>query len=82
MPSARICSATRNRCSWLHTTIGAANPSPLARAAVSWIMVRSEISGQNCLGKLSRDTGHSRVPDPPDKITGTIGPAVCIVISA
>jgi len=45
-------------------------------------MVRSEIRGQNCLGKLSRDTGHKRVPDPPDKITGTIGPAVFIVFLA
>jgi hypothetical protein len=24
------------------------------------------------LGRVRRDNGHSRVPDPPDKITGTI----------
>jgi hypothetical protein len=35
-------------------------------------MVLSEIKGQNCLGKLLRETGHNRVPDPPDRITGTI----------
>jgi hypothetical protein len=26
----------------------------------------------NCLGKLSRDSGHMRVPDPPHMITGKI----------
>ena len=26
----------------------------------------------NCLGKLSRDSGHMRVPDPPHMITGMI----------
>jgi hypothetical protein len=26
----------------------------------------------NCLGKLSRDSGHMRVPDPPHMITGRI----------
>jgi hypothetical protein len=35
-------------------------------------MVLFEISGQNCLGKLLRDTGHSRVPEPPERMTGTI----------
>jgi len=35
---------------------------------------RSETSGQYCLGKLSRDTGQSLVPDPPERITGTIPP--------
>ncbi len=42
------------------------------RSAVSSIIEWSEISGQNCLGKLSRDTGQSRVPEPPERITGTI----------
>jgi hypothetical protein len=41
-----------------------------ARSAVSTSIVFDEISGQNCLGKLLRETGHSRVPEPPDKITG------------
>ena len=26
----------------------------------------------NCLGRLSRDSGHMRVPDPPHMITGLI----------
>ena len=70
MPAARSCSAIRNRCSWLHTTIGGAKPSPQARSAVSCSSVRSDTSGQSCLGKLSRETGHSRVPEPPERMTG------------
>ena len=76
MPASRICSATRNRWSWLHTTIGGAKPGPTARRAVSSIIDRSDTSGQNCFGKLSRDTGHSRVPEPPERMTGTTGAAV------
>ena len=30
------------------------------------------MSGQSCLGKLSRETGQSRVPEPPERITGMI----------
>ena len=71
-PASRICSAIRKRWSWLHTTIGASKPLPAPRSAVSCSSERSEISGQSCLGKLSRDTGHSRVPEPPDRITGTM----------
>jgi hypothetical protein len=52
--------------------IGGAKAGATARSAVSCIIVRSDTSGQSCLGKLSRDTGHSRVPEPPDRITGTI----------
>ena len=75
-PARRNSSATRNRCSWLHTTIGGAKPSPSARRAVSSIIERSEISGQNCLGKLARETGHRREPEPPDNNTGTTSPTV------
>ena len=32
-------------------------PSPRARAAVSWIMVRSPASGSSCLGSALRDSG-------------------------
>ena len=71
-PAARSCSAIRKRCSWLQTTIGGAKPGPRARDAVSCISVCSDVSGQSCLGKLSRETGHSRVPEPPDRMTGTI----------
>ena len=62
----------RNRCSLLHTMIGGANSGVTALSAVCCIIVRSETNAQSCLGKLSRDTGHSRVPEPPDRITGTI----------
>ena len=76
MAAARSCSAIRNRCSWLHTTIGGAKRTPLAsraRSAVSCSSVWAEISGQSCFGKLSRETGQSRVPEPPDRMTGTMG---------
>ena len=26
----------------------------------------------NCLGYMVRDSGHSRVPEPPDRMTGTM----------
>ena len=58
----------------------AANAGAAARSAVSCIIVRSDTSGQSCLGKLSRDTGHSRVPEPPDRITGTIRFSVMVCI--
>ena len=71
MPAARSCSAIRNRCSSLHTMIGGGEAGRRgARSAVSCSSVRSESSGQSCLGKLSRDTGQSRVPEPPERMTG------------
>ena len=56
----------------------ARTPGPAARSAVSCIIVRSDTSGQSCFGKLSRDTGHSRVPEPPERITGTMR---CVVMT-
>ena len=49
--------------------MGAAKFGDAARNAVSAGIVFSDISGQNCFGKLLRDTGHSRVPEPPDNGT-------------
>ena len=72
MPASRSCSAIRNRCSSLHTTTGAANPGPWPRRTVSCNRLRSDSSGQSCLGKLSRETGHNRVPEPPERTTGTM----------
>ena len=77
-PAGRICSATRKRCSWLQTMIGGAKPGPAARRAVSSIIERSETSGQNCFGKLSRETGQSRVPEPPERMTGTTVSAAAV----
>jgi hypothetical protein len=36
-------------------------------------MVWSAVKGSICLGRSDVDIGHKRVPDPPDRITGTIG---------
>jgi hypothetical protein len=44
----------------------------MARWVVSTSMVFFEIKGQNCLGKLLRETGQSLVPVPPESITGRI----------
>ena len=38
-------------------------------------MVRAPASAWNCLGRASVESGHSRVPEPPDMITGTISTA-------
>ena len=45
--------------------------TPASRAAVSCSMVRSPVSASSCLGSSSRDSGQSRVPAPPERITGT-----------
>src|SRR5271165_3198883 len=42
------------------------------RATIDWKVDRSPISGMNCFGRLSRDSGHTRVPEPPHIITGWI----------
>ena len=43
---------------------------PAKRAAVSCSIVCWPVSASSCFGYISRDNGHSRVPAPPDKITG------------
>ncbi len=52
--------------------IGGVNRADPARNAVSVSIERSEVKGQNCFGKLLRETGQRRVPEPPERITGTI----------
>src|SRR5208337_273286 len=39
---------------------------------IDWKVDWSPISGMNCLGRLSRDSGQTRVPEPPHIITGRI----------
>src|SRR5262249_59791468 len=51
-------------------TIGRANRSVCEmRASTCWNV---DPCPTNCLGMLSRETGHRRVPVPPHMITGTI----------
>ena len=73
-PEDRICSADRKRYSSLQTTIGPATESlPLkaaSRIAVACSMVSPPTSDSNCLGYFSRDIGHRRVPEPPERMTG------------
>ncbi len=72
IPASRSCSATTKRWSWLATTMGGLNSAEAARRAVSASIECSAISGQNCLGKLLRETGQSLVPEPPERMTGMI----------
>lgn len=72
-PSWRSCSATMKRCSSFATTMGAPMPgSASMRRHVACSSEPSPTSGWNCLGCVSRDSGHSRVPEPPESKTGTI----------
>src|SRR5271165_2636290 len=41
-------------------------------STIDWKVDRSPINGMNCLGRLSRDSGQTRVPEPPHMITGWI----------
>ena len=50
-------------------------PSPETRLTVVWKDDSSPISGMNCLGMLSRDAGHRRVPAPPHMMIGMMSPS-------
>src|SRR3989344_7290298 len=72
-PSCRNCSAIRKRCSSLHTSSGSATCSiPSRRDTVCCNSVCSPRRQRSCLGYCSRESGHKRVPEPPDRITGLI----------
>ena len=74
MPACASCSATMKRDSAEAMTVGLANTASSAtRRTVAWkVEVAGSTSGVNCFGMLSREAGHSRVPDPPHRITGRI----------
>ena len=44
--------------------------NPSTRATVACSMDCSPTSGSNCLGYFSREIGHRRVPEPPERTTG------------
>ncbi len=81
--SARSCSATVKRWASLHTTMGGrASAIVASRAAVSCSMVCLLVRASSCLGYISRDNGQSRVPAPPERITGiTVGQVLLTVES-
>ncbi|KMO33201.1 hypothetical protein VQ03_25490 [Methylobacterium tarhaniae] len=66
------CSATMKRASAWATMQGRANSAgSVSRAIVAWNEDRvASTSGRNCLGKDSRETGQSRVPEPPQRMIG------------
>ena len=54
-----------------HTMSGAAKRARSAvRSSVCRNMLRLPVSGRNCLGCAAVDNGHSRVPEPPERMTG------------
>ena len=74
-PARSASSLTRKRWSLLHTTMGSANPASLpSRFSVvaSKLDAWSSKKRMNCLGYMARDSGHRRVPEPPERMTGTI----------
>src|SRR6056297_1491755 len=74
------CSPTANRCCSLQTTMGGAqsSPSPSSRRRVSCSSDRSPVRRNSCFGFPARDAGHSRVPEPPQRMTGMITPSVVL----
>jgi hypothetical protein len=42
-------------------------------------MLRSPAKGRSCLGKALRDSGHKRVPEPPERITGVMEEIVLLM---
>ena len=44
-----------------------------SRLAVHCSRLRGPVSGRNCFGSDSRESGHSLIPLPPDRMTGTTG---------
>ena len=74
-PISRHCSATKNRCSALATTIGVTWPSLFKgrkRSKVSWKRDFLSVNDKNCFGRIERDKGQRRDPEPPHNITGMI----------
>src|SRR5262249_28813905 len=69
----RSCSATMKRCSSFEMMSGGANCAGSAtRKPASCSSVCSLTRGSSCLGYCARDIGQSRVPEPPERITGWI----------
>ena len=73
-PASCNCCATKKRCASLHTTNGGSisNANPLMRETVSTNRLCPETRFKNCLGKSVRESGHNRVPAPPERIIGQI----------
>ena len=70
MPTSASCSVTMKRKSELVITTGGITSGPTRRCATAWNKVSPSPSLANCLGKLLRDSGQRRVPDPPQSRTG------------
>src|SRR5690606_16471892 len=69
-PASSSWATTSATCARLHTTRGGADSPPATRRTVAWMRVSSPTREWNCLGRVADDSGHSRVPLPPDRMTG------------
>ena len=76
MPISASCSLTMKRKSDPDTTSGGAKPAAAKRRAEAWNRLSVPDRAENCLGKLLRDRGQSRVPEPPLNKTGW---SVCVI---
>jgi hypothetical protein len=47
-------------------------PRSATRSSVCWKVDCLPSSGTNCLGMLSRESGHRRLPEPPTRMTGVM----------
>src|SRR5690606_5544465 len=65
-------SLTRKRWSALHRIVGGLNPASGRRRfkVAPSRLVSPALKRMNCFGYMARESGHKRVPEPPDKITG------------
>ena len=59
-----------DRSLWFIGAASCAPAMPSTRRTVACSKESSPISGSNCLGYFSRDSGHKRVPEPPERTTG------------
>ncbi|KAG1069263.1 hypothetical protein G6F40_017642 [Rhizopus arrhizus] len=70
MPSSRVCSAAMYWWASLHTSIGLAWAlAEPRRSSVFCNRLRASVKRMNCLGSSSRDNGHRRDPEPPQRMT-------------
>src|SRR5262245_59510324 len=74
-PARRASSSIRKRWSLLPTMMGAANPAEIgsrSRVEDRKLCACACEKRMNCFGYIARDSGHRRVPDPPESTIGYI----------
>ena len=62
-------------------TIGVSNTSSASVSAAVWKVECKPMREMNCFGRLSRDAGQTRVPEPPHIMTGRIFTFSCSILT-